>query len=162
MQGTHGYEGMPPIASNVLDEQAVQLLSSWISITPPSESTFEDWQISLFGSTDSSDASAVADPDHDGNTNLLEFMTFTNPLDPNEFWSPVFTQESGRTCVEFTMPPSRAYEVQISDDLQTWQTWNVPGNPPESDSVEEIQAKIQGPVLSGDNSSFLRVQVTSD
>jgi len=162
IQGAHGYQRMPPIASNEVDEQAVQLLSDWIALTPPSDASFEEWQTTLFGSSSSPEADPQADPDRDGNVNLLEFMTFTNPLDPTEFWRPEISHDSGQACVDFPMPPSRNYEVQISQDLQEWTKWNVPGNPPQSDPVEEVQAKIQGEFPASASQSFIRVQVSSD
>lgn len=162
IQGAHGYERMPPLASNVVDTQGVQLLSDWISLTPPSDSSFEEWQTSFFGSSVSPEAAAFADPDHDRNVNLLEFMTFTNPLDPVDFWRAEISQQSGEACVEFTMPPKRNYNVQISTDLQIWGTWDVPGNPPRSDAIEEIRAKIQGPLPDDASEAFLRIQITSE
>lgn len=162
IQGSHEYQRMPPIGSNVIDQQGVQLLSEWINIVPPSDSSFEDWQIGLFGNANSTDAAATADPDHDGNVNLLEFMTFTNPLDPADLWLPEISQTAKQATVNFTMPPSRNYEVQISHDLETWETWNVPGNPPQSDPIEEVLASIEGVLPDDESDSFLRIQITSE
>ncbi len=159
IQGSHGYLRMPSIGSNVVDEQGVQLLSEWINIVPPSDASFEAWQITHFGSTGSADGAAFADPDHDGNSNLLEFMTFTNPLDPDDFWSPEISVANGQASVIFTMPPTRKFVVQISHDLTTWETWDVPGNPPQSDPIEEVQANLSGTLPEGVPNSFLRIQL---
>ncbi len=161
VQGSHGYERMPQIGSSEVDELAVSLLTNWISSTPPNDATFPEWQAILFGDVNAIDAAADADPDHDGNENLLEFMTYTDPLDPNDFWRPEFTRIGTDACIDFSMPPSRNYEAQISSDLQNWQTWEVVGNPPQSDTVEELQAKIQGPVPDAESSSYLRIKVST-
>jgi len=162
VQGSHGYQRMPPIGSNVIDEAGIQLLSDWISLVPPTDSSFEEWQITFFGSANSSDAAASADPDRDGNSNLLEFMTFTHRLNSEDFWHPEIAQIGRQAQVRFAMPPSRNYEIQISYDLENWDTWIVPGNPPQSDPIEEIQVNIEGLLPESANNSFLRIQITSE
>ena len=62
--------------------------------------------------------------------------------------------------VTFPMPSSRRYEIQVSNDLENWQNWEVPGNPPVADDLEEIKADIQGRRRQGDVDAFLRVRVT--
>jgi pectate lyase len=47
--------------------------------TPPPLTPFEQWQLQYFGSTNSPAADASADPDGDGQTNLAEFQSGTNP-----------------------------------------------------------------------------------
>ena len=160
VKASNGFTRMPPIGSNEIDDQAIQLLTDWINLTPPSDASFEEWQTTLFGGPNSEDALAEADPDHDGNSNFLEFLTYTNPFDPREFWRPQMLHDNGDVRVTFPMPPSRQYEIQVSNDLETWDTWNVSGNPPASDDLEEIQADIQGPAREGDIDAFLRVRVS--
>lgn len=160
VKASEGFTRMPQIGSNEIDDQAIQLLTEWINVSPPPDATFEEWQSSLFGSSNSDDAQASEDPDHDGNVNYLEFLTFTNPFDPSDFWQPQVLHSNGDVQVTFPMPPSRRYEIQVSNDLENWQTWEVPGNPPVADDLEEIQADIQGPARQGDVDAFLRVRVT--
>jgi len=143
-----------------LDDQAIQPLTDWINLTPPSDASFEDWQTSLFGGSNSDDAQAGADPDRDGNANFLEFLTYTNPFDTRDFWRPQILHATRDFQVTFPMPPSRQYEVQMSNDLEIRETWEVSGNPPTADKIEEIQANIQGPAREGDIDAFLRVRVS--
>ena len=42
---------------------------------------FQDWQIEYFGSTSNPDAAPNADPDGDGQNNMAEFLTGTDPTD---------------------------------------------------------------------------------
>jgi hypothetical protein len=53
-------------------------------------------------------------------------------------------------------------EVQISHDLENWDTWIVPGNPSQSDPIEEIQADIGGLLPESTNNRFLRIQISSE
>ncbi len=160
VQGAHGFERMPPLASNEIDQSAIELLTAWINLTPPSNASFTEWQTSFFGDPTAPEAAFDADPDHDDNSNFLEFLNRTHPLDNRERWQPNFGHTGSAACIEFSMAPSRNYEVQISDDLQSWQPWDIPGNPPESDELEETQAKLTGPLPAEDGSSFLRVRVS--
>ncbi len=161
VQGAHGYQRMPQIGSNELDNLAIELLSAWISSTPPSDATFNEWQIALFADDSAPEAAATADPDGDGNDNLLEYLTFTHPLDPSDFWRATFSRDQTEIQVDFTMPPTRVYSVQISPDLANWEDWDVPGNPPQADAVETLPARIIGPLPEDQSDAFLRVRIAS-
>ena len=67
---------------------------------------------------------------------------------------------TGDVQVAFPMPSSRRYEIQVGNDLENWQKWEVPDSPPVADDLEEIQADIQGRRRQGDVDAFLRVRVT--
>ena len=53
-------------------------------------------------------------------------------------------------------------EVQISHDLENWDSWIVPGNPSQSDLIEEIQADIEGLLPESANNRFLRIQISPE
>ena len=46
---------MPPLASNELDQEGIDLLSNWITNALPNRPTFEEYQIELFGSVENPD-----------------------------------------------------------------------------------------------------------
>jgi hypothetical protein len=46
---------------------------------PPALTPFQTWQLQFFGCTDCVQAAASADPDGDGQNNLAEFLSGTNP-----------------------------------------------------------------------------------
>ena len=71
---------MPPLDSTVLDTNALNLLSSWITNDLPQFQSFADWQIAHFGSTNAPNAAPDADPDNDGANNLLEYLTGTDAM----------------------------------------------------------------------------------
>jgi hypothetical protein len=47
---------MPPLASTVLDTNAIDLVSAWITHDLTSYQTLSQWQIANFGSTNAPDA----------------------------------------------------------------------------------------------------------
>ena len=70
---------MPPLATTVLNTEAINLISAWITNDLAGYKTFAEWQISFFGSTNSPNAAAQADPDGDGTYNYLEYLLARNP-----------------------------------------------------------------------------------
>ncbi|MBL6764710.1 MAG: PQQ-dependent sugar dehydrogenase [Verrucomicrobiae bacterium] len=74
-----GIGRMPPLASSVLDTNAIALIADWITNALPARLTFSAWQLVHFGSPLSSDSEPAADPDGDGAPNFLEFLTGTDP-----------------------------------------------------------------------------------
>jgi hypothetical protein len=75
-----------------------------VAASAPPLTPFEQWQIQYFGSTNNPAADAGADPDGDGQTNLAEFQSGTNPTN----------SVSALRIISVTR--------QASDMLITWQT----------------------------------------
>ena len=80
---TPGYNGLGGFSLAVVDTEGSTLTNAvGIHITPsvaPPLTAFQQWQILYFGSTNSPDAHPNADPDGDGQNNLAEFLSGTNP-----------------------------------------------------------------------------------
>jgi glucose/arabinose dehydrogenase len=127
----NGVPRMPPLDSNELDPNAIQLLTDWITQALPQRQSFADWQIQHFGSTSNPSAAADADPDGDGQTNYQEFLAYT---DPNSAASasplPNVLGNNGQLQLSFVQPANRSAVVETSFDLATWTLWDVSGNSP--------------------------------
>jgi hypothetical protein len=136
IQGS-GVPRMPPLATSVIDQESVQLLTDWINQELPQRQTFSDWQIQYFGSTSNPQAAPGADPDGDGANNTLEFLTRTHPLTPGGTWK--LSQQVSDTSVQiqFPRPANRSVIIETSTDLQNWAPWDVPGNAPTLSSLVE-------------------------
>jgi glucose/arabinose dehydrogenase/mono/diheme cytochrome c family protein len=127
----NGVPRMPPLATNELDPGAIQLLSDWITQSLPQRQSFSDWQLQNFGSTSDPNAAPDADPDHDGQTNLLEFLAYTDPNNPASAASPAaITVNNGQLTLNFLQQANRSVLVETSIDLTHWALWDVPGNTP--------------------------------
>ncbi|MCS1408847.1 MAG: Quinoprotein glucose dehydrogenase B [Verrucomicrobia subdivision 3 bacterium] len=124
---------MPPLASSVLDQQAIDLVREWITSELPERSTFSDWQSIHFPSENDPLSLADADADNDLASNLLEFLTATDPLSSDDRWRiSVQLQETG-VRIRFQQLPNRRYEVQWTEELHCSALWlplDVPDNRP--------------------------------
>ncbi|HKS35814.1 MAG TPA: PQQ-dependent sugar dehydrogenase [Verrucomicrobiae bacterium] len=130
---TRGPGQMPPIASNVLDTNAIALVTAWITNGLANYQSFTAWQTANFGSTNAPNAAPNADPDTDGANNTLEYLTGTNPLQGGNAWD-VAARPSGNTIeITFDQIANRGFEVQWADVLSSpvlWRTLDTPANRP--------------------------------
>ena len=124
---------MPPLASNELDPQAIQLLREWIADELSQRPSFSNWQTAHFGSETNPHGLPNANPDGDEAVNFLEFIEQTHPLlSGREQQIRVRTSEEN-VEIQFRQLPNRLYEVQWTDTLNSptlWQTLTVPENRP--------------------------------
>jgi mono/diheme cytochrome c family protein len=130
---TRGPGQMPPLASSVLDTQAIALLSRWITNGLAGHQTFDQWQIASFGSTNAPEALASADPDEDGANNYEEYVNGTDPNQRGDAWG-IGLQRNG-AAVQITYPqlPNRAVQIESSanvTDPASWRLLNVQENRP--------------------------------
>lgn len=158
---TPGALRMPPLASNLLDTNAINLLSAWITNDLPSYQTFADWQLAVFGSTNDPNASATADPDLDGANNYLEYLTGTDALNPANYWAISGIQMSNNAAqVSFPQIANRGFELQATPSLfdsNSWSPLDIPGNEPFF-SVSNRITTIVDPQLDPSN-KFYRIRV---
>jgi len=130
---TPGSLRMPPLASTVLDTQAIALVAAWITNDLPSFQTFSDWQLAHFGSTNDGNAAVSSDPDSDGANNMLEYVTGTDPADATSFWAIGLNFDGSNAQVTFPRLANRGFEVQSSTnflDPNSWGPLDLPGNEP--------------------------------
>jgi len=80
----------------------------------------DQWEFSFFGSLV---YNQFDDPDHDGFTNLQEFLAGTNPKDPTDCLSIVYFKHSKNSMtLQFKGIKGKSYRVEASNDLINWQT----------------------------------------
>lgn len=124
---------MPPVATRVVDESAVQLLTEWIQADLTNYVSFVDWQVIHFGSTNAPTALVDADPDEDGAPNYQEYLTETDPNEASEAWGVSVESVAGNIRIQFPHLANRAFELQTTTDLSdpnSWQTFVAPNNSP--------------------------------
>jgi hypothetical protein len=130
---TLGAGRMPPLGNSLLDTQAIQLVSRWITNDLIGYETFAQWQVSRFGSTNGTNAIATADPDGDRANNQLEYFSGTDPNVPGDGWS-IGVERAGDTAeIVFPRIPNRGLEIQWSSNLVSTSSWrflNIPENRP--------------------------------
>ncbi|OAI43146.1 hypothetical protein AYO41_02820 [Verrucomicrobia bacterium SCGC AG-212-E04] len=98
-----------------------------LSAYPPTTTTFATWQAAKFTPAELADSTisgAMADPDKDGWTNLMEYALGSDPhVDGNPTGAPTMGQTAGYLTVTFQRDPSHTdltYLVESSDDALTW------------------------------------------
>ena len=130
---TRGSGQMPPVDSTILDTDAINLLSAWITNDLPNAQSFADWQFAHFGSTNAPNAAPDADPDNDGAKNLLEYLTGTDPLVGADAWK-INVRPAGNTVeISFPQIANRGFQVESAPSMTSpisWQPLDVPANRP--------------------------------
>jgi hypothetical protein len=151
---------MPPLATTVVNTEAVNLLSEWITNGLPNYQSFADWQLAFFNSTDLPAAAPDADPDGDGAINKLEYLVGSNPLLPGDAWRISIQPKASSVKILFPRLANRAFEVQWSTNLSDAKSWVVldhPDNRPFFSSTNS-QAMIED-VAAISSAKFYRVRV---
>jgi mono/diheme cytochrome c family protein len=130
---TPGIGRMPPLGSSVLDTQAIALVSRWITNALPSSVSFTNWQLLHFGSTNSPDALASADPDGDRARNYLEWLTSTGPTNALDFCQATMLRTGAVASITYPRQANRGFEVEWTTNLfatNLWRALAVPQNRP--------------------------------
>jgi glucose/arabinose dehydrogenase len=124
---------MPPLASSVLDTQAIALVSSWITGPLTDYLTFPEWQVLHFGSMDDPRAPPDADPDGDGAVNFLEYLTGTSPVQESEAWGVSLDAAQGVPRIVYDHTPDTGFRFEFTTNLAEgvgWVLLDVPGVEP--------------------------------
>ena len=121
----NGSTRMPPVATNIIDQEAVNLLTDWINSINGYQ-TYQQWRIAQFGNDVSPNGEPSENPDGDHATNQDEYNTQTDPLDGSSFWNPLvqFDVDS----LVFENMANRSVLVETSTDLNIWHLLDVPEN----------------------------------
>lgn len=124
---------MPPLATSVVNTQAVALLAAWITNDLPNYVSYAAWQSNYFGSTNAANAAQLADPDDDGAKNYLEYLTGTVPTNAASGWKVFIAHSNSQVHVVIPQIANRATEVQTTTNLlnsNSWSALNLPANAP--------------------------------
>jgi hypothetical protein len=102
-----------------------------------------------------------ADPDRDGQTNLLEFAFGSSPDNHRSAYIQKVTVAGGQFQVCLTMPDydttGLLYDVEASPDLQEWtRVRRIPGGP----SVPDAAVICADPFAAEGGAGFVRIKVT--
>ena len=151
---------MPPLATSVLNTEAVNLLSEWITNGLANDRSFAEWQVAFFNSTNAAAAAPDADPDGDGAINQLEYLTGSNPLLPSDAWKISIRLKASAVQIIFPHLVNRAYQVQWTinlSDANSWIALDHPDNRPFFSSTNG-QTMMED-VIAGSSAKFYRVRV---
>ncbi|MBX3745902.1 MAG: hypothetical protein KF833_11395 [Verrucomicrobiae bacterium] len=157
--GLLGERRMPPLASRVVDEAAVALLSRWIAEDLPSRQSYAEWKVTHFGSTQVPEAADDADGDGDGAVNRLEFLTYTDPKDAGEAWRMAVVRSAGGVRLQYPHLPHRAFLVEWTRDPSDPSSWLPVESPANRHRIVDAPflADFEPPFPEG--SVFYRVRV---
>jgi len=124
---TRGSTQMPPIASHVVDDDGVALITAWVNQLSGYQS-YEEWSLAHAGEL----LAKAEDRDHDSLNNEGEYLLGLNPLDSTENWRGLeLTPQSAseNPSISFDYLPNRSYRIYYTDHLNSpWHFLNVPGN----------------------------------
>ncbi len=120
---TLGSSHMPPIATSVVNREAVDLLREWITNGLTNYQTFSEWQFAIFNSTTSPAAAPDADPDGDGALNQWEYLTGSDPLVADDAGNISIRRGPTSVQIRFRRMINRAVEVQWTTDLKDEKSW---------------------------------------
>src|SRR6185503_682618 len=121
--------------------------------------TYSDFQRKFFGATNAPSSTRADDPDADGASNELEYLTRTHPLCPGDEWRISVARIDSVARISFPQAAGRGYEVERSPRVGTGASWaplNVPGNPTSVSSTNRI-AEVDDSI--GTTNRFYRVRV---
>jgi uncharacterized repeat protein (TIGR03806 family) len=124
---------MPPLATSVLNQQAIDLVTEWVTGSTTNFQSYADWQQFYFGSTNAPGSAPGQDPDGDGANNGLEYLTGTDPTQAGDAWEIRLGATDQTLQIDFTRVANRGFEVQWTTNLSnnhSWQPLDVPLNAP--------------------------------
>ena len=126
MAAANGYTLMPPLGSNVIDPEGVQLLANWIDNEASSLTNYDKWRTFYFGSNPL--GAPGLNPDGDSATNRQEYLFLTDPFKGTKSLQPSLTLTGGQVTIPLPALSGRKVIVEHSSDLTLWEKWNAPGN----------------------------------
>ena len=150
---TNGYSRMPPLATSELDQDAITLITEWIQTELPNHPLYDQWRDTYFASGDPDGAKEI-DADQDGLDNYTEYLLGSSPLTGTGAWQ-AMVGEDGST-LSFLRKAYRIYDIQSSEDLNTWESWNGSENH-DNYSISDTPVEIEIP---SDSRRFFRFDVS--
>jgi mono/diheme cytochrome c family protein len=127
IQAGNGFSRMPPLASHVLDQAAIDMVTAWITTELPGRILYDDWRATYFTGGDPAGERA-ADPDGDGLSNHEEFLRGSPPLSGSDAWQASLLHGEEGQRIRHLRKAHRGYLLETSDDLLDWNLWDDPAN----------------------------------
>ena len=127
----NGLERMPPLGSSELDHSAIELIKRWILEDLGEPQSYVDWAQLYFTDLDQPDAFLFSDPDEDGVWNFFEALTFTNPLDAEDYYAIKIRKEGKQLKLELPGLSNRYAWVEWTETpsiTSSWKFLDVPEN----------------------------------
>jgi len=139
-----GANQMPPLASTVVDEEAVKLLTDWISKDLANYRSYSDWTNLLFNGQ-MVNAEPESDPDGDGASNYSEYLSSSDPLDALSKFTVDFSQTNSTATFRYEQPANRSILIDFTPDLQNpaWSLLENPANRPSFPAASTNRVLIQ-------------------
>ncbi len=153
---TRGSGQMPPIATSVVDDSGVALVTNWINELTGYQD-YGTWSLANLGFV------APHDGDVDGDLlrNYDEYLLDFDPANPLETWqiAPLSWPAGGNPTIQFERRANRAFIIECSTDLDQsdWEFLNVPGNEWRYPSAT-TQASVED-ITAPANRKFYRVRL---
>lgn len=127
MAAEYGFSQMPPLASAMLEYEAIQRIADWITHQLPGWQSYADGRLAEFTSTNAPAGAPEADPDEDGVTNWEEYLANTDPNDGAGWWSGSIALGPGGVVIDADLF-NRAVWVERYSDVLTWTPWAIAAN----------------------------------
>jgi glucose/arabinose dehydrogenase len=151
-----GTNRMPPVTSTLLDTQAIALISYWVTNDLPKWETYDTWSNRIFGSL----VDPLADSDHDGAPNQIEYFTGTDPRNPLESWRFTIVRSDHEVDIMFPRVPNRSFEIRRSNRLTgLFERLPVAENRPFFSATNGV-TRVRDPIVT-DNQRFYRMWISS-
>lgn len=122
---------MPPIDSNIPDPAGTNLMRAFVTGELTNRQTFAQWQTAKFNEPLPPEAAAEADPDSDGASNFLEFLTGSNPLQSGDAWAIHVIRDNDQLILSFDNPANRGVVIESTSVFPpVWTPVDHPDNRP--------------------------------
>ncbi len=138
-----------------------------LSVTTPTQ--YQSYLATYFTSQQLADPTIsgdLADPDHDGISNLLEYAFGSDPTRANVSSLPVMSMQNGYLTISFVQriaPTDLTYTVEVSGDMSTWNSGSSYTTQVSATSIDSATQQVvvrDNTLASAAAKRFIRVRVT--
>jgi hypothetical protein len=130
--GTPDAVGQYTISVVATDEDGASVTNSFgITVSPSYSSSLQNWRISQFGAEAVADPGQQglwgdsADPDGDGQNNLMEYLFGTDPLNSGDSTLQISANTDGTFNVSYRGRSVVTYTLEASTDMVNWSAANL-------------------------------------